>query len=210
VQDGRLKILSATVLPLVAFLSLAGAVAALAWWLLFTPRHRGIRNPRAVLFFLAILCATAVVVQVTAGGGVPYLFRMTVVVLLAAWYHGARKSGELLEVAVAFLGTRAGFDLGLLAEMAARSLDLLLADLGMMQIAWQMKGTPRRLGTLSPALALLLHTQLQHSGEQASLLALRGYTGGGSLCPAFAFPRHDLPAACSVLLAVAIALAVPL
>jgi len=210
VQDGRLKILSATVLPVVAFLSLAGAVAGLAWWLLFTPRHRGIRNPRAVLFFLVILCATAAVVQLTAGGGIPYLFRMTVVVLLAAWYHGARRSGELLEVSVSLLGTRKGFDLGLAAEMAARSLDLLLRDLEMMQIAWQMKGTPRRLQTLSPALALLLHTQLQQSGEQASLLALRGYTGGGSLCPAFAFPRRDLPAACSVVLAVVLAVAVPL
>jgi len=210
VQDGRLKILSATVLSVAAFLSIAGAVAALAWWLLFTPRVRGIRNPRAVLFFLAILCVTAVVLQVTAGGGLSYLFRMTVVVLVAAWYHGARKSGELLEVAVSFFGNRTGFDLGLLAEMAARSLDLLLEDVGMMEIAWKMKGTPRRLKTLTPALTLLLHRQMQQSGEQASLLALRGYTGGGSLCPAFPFPRRDLPAACSVLLAAAIALAIPL
>jgi len=71
VQDGRLKILSATVLSVAAFLSIAGAVAALAWWLLFTPRVRGIRNPRAVLFFLAILCVTAVVLQVTAGAASP-------------------------------------------------------------------------------------------------------------------------------------------
>jgi len=210
VQDGRLKILAATVLSVAAFLSTAGAVAALAWWLLFTPRLRGIKNPRAVLFFLAILCITAVVVQLTAGGGLTYLFRMTVVVLIAAWYHGARKSGEVLEVAVSLLGTRTGFDLGLLAEMAARSLDLLVEDVGMMQIAWQMKGTPRRLQTLTPALSLLLHRQLQQSAEQASLLALRGYTGGGSLCPSFPFPARDMPAVCCVLLAVVIALAVPL
>ena len=206
-QDGRLKMLSATVLSVAAFLSVAGAVAALAWWILFTPRVRGIKNPRAVLFFLAIICATAVVLQLTAGGGMSYLFRMTVVVLIAAWYHGARRSGELLDVAVSFFGNRAGFDLGLLAEMAARSLDLLLEDVGMMEIAWKMKGTPRRLQTLTPALSLLLHRQIQQNAEQASLMALRGYTAGGSLCPAFPFPRRDLPAACSVLLAAVIALA---
>ncbi|HXW98853.1 MAG TPA: hypothetical protein VEI51_03935 [Methanomicrobiales archaeon] len=203
-QDPRLILLSTVALSLAAFASAWGALLALAWWLLATPRRLPLDRWRPALGLLALVVATAALASLSGGNGISYLLRISVVLLVASWAYGERKGGELLDMATWALGDRSGFEIGLVAEMAVQSLEVLDRDIGTVLQALRLKAGRVTLGGLVPALALLVRRELDRSRDLGDILAVRGYRHGGSLCPRFARGRWDLPATAS---AVAIAVA---
>jgi energy-coupling factor transport system permease protein len=187
VQDPRLTLLSTVALSLGAFASAWGALLALSWWLLATPRRLPRDRWRSVLGLFILVCATAVLVTLSGGNGPSYLFRITVVLLIASWAYSERRGGELLDMGTWALGIHTGFELGLVAEMAVQSLEGLDRDLDMLRLALRLKTGGRiTLGSLVPALGLLVRKELDRSRDLADILAVRGYREGGSLCPKFA------------------------
>jgi hypothetical protein len=203
VQDPRLTLLSTMALSLAAFASAWGALLALAWWLVATPRRLPLHRWRSMLGLLVLVLATAALLALSGGNGPSYLLRISVVLLVASWAYGERRGGELLDTGTWALGNRIGFELGLVAEMAVQSLDVLDRDLAMLQLALRLKEGRITLGHLVPALGLLLRRELDRSGDLGDILAVRGYRQGGSLCPRFARgPWDGLSAAVAVGIAV--------
>jgi energy-coupling factor transporter transmembrane protein EcfT len=200
VQDPRLTLLSTVALSLAAFASAWGALLALAWWLLATPRRLPLQRWRSVLGLFILVCATAALVALSGGNGPSYLFRISVVLLIASWAYGERRGGELLDMGTWAFGNRTGFELGLIAEMAVQSLGDLDRDLAMLRLALRLKTGGRiTLRSLVPALGLLVRRELDRSRDLGDILAVRGYRKGGSLCPGFARGPWDGPkAVCAV------------
>jgi len=186
VQDPRLTLLSTVALSLAAFASAWGALLALAWWLLATPRRLPLHRWRSVLVLFILVGATAVLVAFSGGNGLSYLFRISTVLLIASWAYGERRGGELMDMGTWALGNRTGFEMGLIAEMAVQSLEGLDRDLAMLRLALQLKTGGRiTLRSLVPALGLLVRKELDRSRDLGDILAVRGYRQGGSLCPRF-------------------------
>ena len=191
-QDPRLTLLSTIALSLAAFASIWGALLALVWWLLATPRRLPSGRWRPALGLFVLVSATAVLVSLSGGDGASYFFRISVVLLIASWAYSERKGGELLGMGTWAFGDRTGFELGLVAEMAVQSLDGLDRDLSMLLLALRQKtGSRITLRSLVPALGLLVRMQLDRSRDLGDILAVRGYRLGGSLCPCFSRGRWD-------------------
>ena len=192
-QDPRLTLLSTLALSLAAFASAWGALLALAWWLLATPRRLPLHRWGSILGVFILVCATAVLVALSGGNGLSYLFRISVVFLIASWAYSERTGGELLDMGAWALGNRTGFELGLVAEMAVQSLEGLDRDLAMLRLALRLKTGGRiTLRSLVPALGLLVRRELDRSRDLGDILAVRGYRKGGSLCPRFTRGPWDM------------------
>ncbi|HUK92465.1 MAG TPA: hypothetical protein VLU98_00350, partial [Methanomicrobiales archaeon] len=86
-QDPRLTLLSTIALSLAAFASIWGALLALAWWLLATPRRLPSDRWRPALGLFVLVSATAVLVSLSGGDGASYFFRISVVLLIASWAY---------------------------------------------------------------------------------------------------------------------------
>jgi len=199
VQDPRLILLSTVALSLAAFASVWGALLAIAWWVLATPRRLPLDRWRALLAAFLFVLATSALVSLSGGNGPSYLLRLSAVLLIATWAWGSRGGGEFLDMGSWALGDRAGFELGLVAEMAMGTLSVLDRDLSTLLLALRLKPGRVTLPALASALGLLVKRELDRAGELGDLLAIRGYRDGGSLCPRFARGRWDAPAAvCAV------------
>jgi energy-coupling factor transporter transmembrane protein EcfT len=201
-QDPRLRLAAVTALSVAAFSSTAGAVAAFAWWLLFTPRTRALPRPGLLLPLIAMIAAAALVSELGGGAGLSYFIRMTVILLIAAWAYAATEEGEVLAVAVWALGDRIGFEIGLIAEMGLSGLSVIRQEIDQVRAAMALKGMRPGLRTVVPLAVTLIVTELRRSEEVARLLMVRGYTHGGRICPRFRKGAWDIPAALSALIAV--------
>jgi energy-coupling factor transport system permease protein len=206
VQDVRLRIGSATILSLAAFFSIPGAVAAGTWWLLFGRDFSRIRKSRLVLPSVILIGFYSIILHVTGGDGISYFFRMMVVILIAAWFVAEQEHGEFLAFGCWLLGERAGFELGMLAEMGLGSLHALIADFDRIRDAERMKGVRSGIAAMIPAGRVLIHRTLMRAEDTAELLAVRGYTCGGTLVPRFITTKSDLVAAGFVVFAAAFAM----
>ena len=196
-QDPRLRLLSVAVLSLAAFASTTGAVAALAWWLIFTPRTKALPRPGVLLSLFVMIAATALVSAWGGGPGLSYLVRMTAVLLLAAWAYAETEEGEALAVAVWALGDRIGFEIGMIAEMGLSGLAVIGEEIDQMRIAMALKGIRPGVRSIVPLAVTLVVTQIQRSDDVARLLVVRGYTLGGRVCPRFRTGWRDVVAAFS-------------
>jgi energy-coupling factor transporter transmembrane protein EcfT len=205
-QDVRLRTGTATLLSLIAFFSITGAVAALIWWLLFTDNLRLVLKNRLVIPSVALIGVFASILELTGGGGVSYFFRMTVVILIGVWLLSGQKRGEFLHLGCWLFGNRTGFELGMLAEMALQNLDLLLADFDRIRAAERMKGARSGPGSFISTGRVLVHGTLLRAEDTAELLAVRGYMHGGTFVPAFVRGRRDYPAVFFALCAAVIGL----
>ncbi len=199
-QDPRLRLFATVVLSVAAFASVAGAIAALAWWLLFTPRTKAFPRPGMLLGLIAMIVVTALVSEWGGGPGLSYLIRMVVVLLLAAWAYAETREGEVLAVAVWALGDRIGFEIGLIAEMGLTGLAVIRQDIEQVRVALALKGG--KIGALSivPIAVLLIITQIRRADDMARLLVVRGYTLGGQICPVFETGSRDILAALSAVI----------
>ena len=191
-QDIRLRTGAAIILSLAAFLSITGAFLVFIWWLVFTKRLQILKQFRLMVPLIVLMAFFSAVVEFTGGGGLSYFFRMLVIVLVGMWMYQERQSKEFLDLAVWMFGDRAGFELGLLAEMGMQSLNLLVADFDRIRIAEKFKGISWGPGSIVPAGLILVHGALSRADDAAELLAVRGYHDGGTLCPGFRTAGKDI------------------
>lgn len=195
-DDPRLRLFSVAALSVAAFASIPGTALVTLWWLVFT--RRALPASTTVLYLGVTVLLAALATEISGGDGFSYLVRCAGVLLIAAYAYADQRDGDLLDLGV-WIGARiglprAGFDLGLVGELALGSLRAAAADLADIRLAVAQKRLPVVPRWFAIGTALLF-TELRRSRELARLLALRGYAGGGVLVPQFEFTRTDLAAA---------------
>ena len=186
-QDPRIRIAAAAVLSLAAFMSLHGAAAVFLWWLVFTPRLQLAKRIKMVFSIILMIAFFSLVLELSGGGGLSYFIRMTVIVLIGMWLFSEQKSGEFLAIGVWLFGDRAGFELGMVAEMGMQSLVSVTADLDRIRMAEKIKGMQWDVRSLVPAGLVLVHGALARAEDTAELLAIRDTSMGGPCA------QHFLP-----------------
>jgi energy-coupling factor transport system permease protein len=191
-QDVRMRIGSATLLTLVAFLSVPGAAGVFVWWLVFTPRLQEIKRIRMVTGMLILVAVAALFISVAGGDGLSYLVRMITLVLIGVWLYSEQETGEFLHLGVWLLGNRAGFEMGMIAEMGMQMAESLAVDLDRIHMAMMIKGQKLGVKTLVPAGLVLVRDALVRASDTAELMAVRGFYYGGSFCPKFTHRSCDL------------------
>lgn len=205
-QDARLRLLTVIILSVASFMSVAGAVAAFFWWMIFTPGIRTITRSPFALFFLGFTASVSALIWFTGGDGISYLVRMAVILLLAFYAYSERSPGEFLDLAVWLFGRKLGFDTGLAAEMSLQGMEVLSDEIRRIRVAFQLKSLKPGFRSIIPAAGLLIHSQFARAEEQADLLAVRGYRGGGMVCPEFTRAKGDFPAFLSAILPLILAI----
>lgn len=198
-QDIRLRVGTAALLSLAAFTSVTGAAVVFLWWLFFSRPVQVLKKMRMVIPVILLIAFFGLILELTGGGGISYCLRMTVIVLIGAWVYAGYRQGEFLSLGTWLLGKKTGFDLGMTAEMGMQSLDLLVSDFSRIRQAQELKGTRWGLRSLVPAGSILIHGALRRADETAELMAVRGYTRGGSYCPVFETPVKDIIAGIAAL-----------
>ena len=190
-QDPRIRIFVVIILSVAAFVSVSGAFLAFLYWLFFTPRLAVLtKRPSTAIFFLMIVIVS-VFTQITGGSGLSYFIRLTVVLLLALYAYYEYRPGEFLAVSVWAFGKRYGFDPGIIAEMSMQSIHDLEFDLSRIRVAIRQKGKKFSFGNLIPVAGMLVLNQIRRAYDQADLLAVRGYSRGGTFCPRFHHQFQD-------------------
>jgi|WetSurMetagenome_2_1015567.scaffolds.fasta_scaffold82886_1 hypothetical protein len=198
-QDIRLRAGAAAILSLAAFTSIPGAAVVFIWWLIFSRPLQVLRKMQMVIPAIILIGFFGLVLELTGGGGISYVLRMTVIILIGAWVYSGYCQGEFLKLGTWLLGRKTGFDLGLVAEMGMQSLELMVSDFTRIRQAQELKGKHFGLRSLVPAGSILIHGALMRADETAELMAMRGYTHGGSYCPAFETPVRDIIAGIAAL-----------
>lgn len=205
-QDPRIRLGATLLLSVAGFVSVTGAVLTVLWWLLFTKRTTSFRDVRSVALVFMIPALAAVATTLSGGDGLSYLVRISSVILIASWAYSERYPGELLDVSVWFLGRKTGFDIGLVGEMSLSSVEVLVDDVRRIRIALAQKGQHLSPKNLPPVFTSLMVRQFRQARDRACILALRGYRGGGSLCPSFVTPYSDIVAGALCVLILAVSL----
>jgi energy-coupling factor transport system permease protein len=198
-QDIRLRAGTAALLSLAAFTSIWGAAVVFIWWLIFSRPLKVLRKMRRVIPAIILIAFFGFVLELTGGGGISYCLRMTVIILIGAWVYTGYQQGEFLRLWVWLIGKKTGFDLGMIAEIGMQSLELMLSDFSRIRQAQELKGTIWGLRSLVPSGSILVHGALRRADETAELMAVRGYTRGGSYCPEFETPMKDIIAGIAAL-----------
>ena len=200
-QDVRLRIGTATLLTLVSFFSVPGAIGVFVWWLVFTPRLQEIKRIRMVAGTILMIALAALFISVAGGDGLSYLVRMIAIILIGIWLFSEQKTGEFLHLGVWLLGNRTGFEMGMIAEMGMQMAESLAADLDRIHMAMMIKGQTWGVKTLVPAGLILVSDALVRAQDTAELMAVRGFYNGGSFCPKFIHRRYDMiPAMTAIVL----------
>lgn len=184
-QDSRLRIASVMALSAAAFISMAGAVMVLLWWLVFTKRLRSIKNKRVFGILVIFLAVTGGLVSLSGGPGPEYILKMVVIFIIAAWIYSTYVPGEFMSFSVWLLGNRTGFEIGMIAEMAVNSIDEIVRDFQRIRTAMKIKGGRFSISSVLQTGITLVIRQLERADEQAKILKVRGYTRGGSKKTAF-------------------------
>ena len=198
-QDIRLRAGAAALLSLAAFTSFSGAAVVFIWWLAFSRPLKVLKDMRMIIPAIILIVFFGLVLELTGGGGISYCLRMTVIILIGAWWYAGYRQGEFLGLGTWLLGKKTGFDLGMIAEMGMQSLDLMMSDFSRIQQAQELKRSCRGLRSLIPTGRILIHDALRRADETAELMAMRGYTSGGSYCPEFVTPVKDIIAGIAAL-----------
>jgi energy-coupling factor transporter transmembrane protein EcfT len=208
-QDPRIRIAAGAVLSLAAFASVPGAVAVFAWWLVFTPALRMVNRIRTAFPMILLIAFFSVVIELCDGNGVSYFVRMIAIILIGIWIYTEQQSGEFLDTGVWLLGSRTGFEIGMLAEMTMQSITSLASDFERIRMAEKLKGLKWEIHNLVPAGLVIVHGALTRAQDTAELLAVRGYRNGGTVCPQFKGGPWDRVAGIAALCVLVISL-VPL
>jgi hypothetical protein len=199
-QDPRIRIFVVLVLSVAAFISIIAALLAFLYWVVFTPRFAVLERTASATFFVMI-AVVSVFTWLSGGDGLSYFIRLTVILLLALYAYYEYKPGEFLAVSVWAFGNRYGFDPGLIAEMSVQSICDLEYDLSRIRMAIGQKGKKIGFREFIPVGGMVVLDQIRRAGEQADLLAVRGYTKGGTCCPRFHHETRDyLCAICAIII----------
>ena len=190
-QDARVRLGCAAFLSVAAFFNIACAIAVFLWWLIFTPRMHSVRNRKVVLAMLALIGIISIMITMSGSDGFSYLMRMGVIVLIGTWLYAEQEPGDFLSVVVWALGKRRGFELGMVGECAMQIAESLSCDFVRIQTAMMLKNRSSGIKNLVPTGIILIHDTLVRAEEITELLAVRGYTGGGTICPVFHTTKKD-------------------
>ncbi|MDD1724214.1 MAG: energy-coupling factor transporter transmembrane protein EcfT [Methanospirillum sp.] len=205
-QDIRLRIGTAILLCLSAFISIPGAIAVFLWWLAFSGHVFQVIRMRIIMPVAVMLAFFSAVLALSGGDGISYFIRMMVIVLIGFWVYAEQKSGEFLRFGVWLLGERWGFELGMLADMGLQTMHLLIRDFDQIRLAESLKGFRPGWKTIVPGGVVLVSGALMRAEHTAELLAARGYRNGGSLSPVFITPAKDILLSLTALCVLIIAL----
>ena len=198
-QDIRLRAGAAALLSLVAFSGTMGAAIVFVWWLIFSRPLQVLTKIRMMIPAIVLVVFFGSVLELTGGGGVSFFLRMTVIILVGAWVYNDYRQGEFQKLGTWLLGKKTGFELGMIAEMGMQSLELVISDFSRIRQAQELKGMQFGLRSLVPAGSILIWGTLRRAEDTAELMALRGYTRGGSYCPVFETPVSDIIAGLAAL-----------
>ena len=94
--------------------------------------------PATLLLFVLIAAAIAL----TGTDGFSYLTRMTAILLVGTWVYADSRPGDFLATGTWLFGTRIGFELGMIAEMAMGMAQGLSDDFSRIRLAMVQKGQP--------------------------------------------------------------------
>ncbi len=194
-QDTRVRLLATIILSVAAFLSVFAAILVFFWWLVCTPGIRVLQKSRYGLLIILFSGIISVLIWFSGGDGLSYFIRMTVILLIAFWVFHDRAPGEFMDLSVWLFGKKTGFDIGLAAEMSIQSIEFIGDEITRLRFAFRLKPVKPGMETIVPAAGMLIHTQMKRADDQADLLSMRGYSGGGTICPVFSRGRGDMPAA---------------
>jgi energy-coupling factor transport system permease protein len=189
VQNPKIRMISAAVLSVAAFVSINGAVATFLWWLLFVPKERLLPRLHLVIPAFVMVGIAGILSYITAGAGFVYVVKMAAILLIGIWLYAEQRPGEFLNVCVSLLGNKFGFDLGLTGEMALNSLKSAEQEIAQVQRALAIKGIPWGVRSIIPVGRIIVKSQITRAEVQSALLAVRGYSGGGLVCPKY---THDI------------------
>jgi energy-coupling factor transporter transmembrane protein EcfT len=198
-QDIRLRAGCAALLSLAAFAGITGAAGVFIWWLVFSRPLQIMKKIRMVIPALIMIVFFGLILELTGGGGISYILRMTVIILIGAWVYCGYRQGDFLKLGTWLFGKKTGFDLGMIAEMGMQSVELMVSDFSRVRLAQELKGIRWGVGNLVPSGSILIHGALRRADETAELMAIRGYTRGGSYCPVFETPVRDIIAGLAAL-----------
>ena len=198
-QDIRIRVASASILSATAFFSIPGALGALVWWLVFTPGPRLLKKGWGILSVFALIAFFSLVLEITAGGGLSYFVRMSVIILIGIWMYSEYRPGEFLDLCGWMMGNKFGFELGMVAEMGMQGLEQIISDVSRIRIAMSLKNLKWGVRTLIPAGFILVQGALARAEEIAELLAVRGYRSGGMVCPKFRTGKWDCIAGIAII-----------
>lgn len=205
-HDPRIRLFGTVLLTISSFISIWGALLSVLWWFVTTKRTTSFQSFRslALVFMLPVMASGAI--YLSGGDGLSYLIRIGAVILIASWAYSERYQGEFLDVSVWLLGERIGFDIGLIGEMSLASAEVMSDDVRRILIALNQKNQCLSLQTIPPIIFSFLIRQLLLSQQKAAILALRGYEGGGTLCPRFMTPFTDIVAGAATILILTVSL----
>lgn len=191
-QDQRVIICSIILLSLASYTSVTGAAGSLVWLAAFAPVRSVITRWKRYLPIIAGVAIVSCIMAVTGGDGLGYGIRLTVVTIVGCCAWAMIRSSDPLGVPVWLLGNRLGFDLGMSAALVLSGISVSGCDLhrGMQAVRFK----TRRPGPweLASLLCMVIERAVVRTEEQARVLALRGYRGGGSYCPAFTTTPVDI------------------
>jgi energy-coupling factor transport system permease protein len=192
-QDPRIRTGSGIILSLAAFVSIPGAVAVFVWWLIFTPVRTQLKQMRLVLFLVIVVAIFSILLELTSGrGGISYFIRMMVIILIGMWMYTEYQPGDFLDLGVWLFGDRTGFELGMLADMGMQNLSSLGQDFDRIRVAAKLKGVSFGIRNLVPTVLVLVHGALMRAENTAELLAIRGFTNGGTHKPEFSAVKKEI------------------
>jgi len=117
---------------------------------------------------------------------------MLTILALGTWLYVEHRRGEFLHLGTWLFGNRIGFDIGMLAEMGMQTLDTLASDFLWIRMAQKLKGKPFGVKNLVPTGLILIDRTIRRAEDVAEMLAVRGYSGGGTFCPEFEGSRRDV------------------
>ncbi|MEA2035532.1 MAG: hypothetical protein U9N40_08660 [Euryarchaeota archaeon] len=190
-QDARLRLFSTLFLSFAAFSGVIGAFLSIGWWLVFTDRFKSFQNLRLFTGLIFMIAVIAVITQFSGGDGLLYFIRMSAIILIAGWVFEERESGEFLDVCTWMFGNKKGSNLGLVAEMGITTIQLIEEDIRRIRIAMKLKGMKWDLSAIIPLATNIIYNQIKKTEEQSKILACRGYSDGGTLCPVFRSTPKD-------------------
>ncbi|MDD4126702.1 MAG: hypothetical protein PHV39_03325 [Methanomicrobium sp.] len=198
-QDARLRLFSIFLLSLSAFINLAGAGLVFIWWLLFTDRQRSLPSLKLYFGLLILTAAAASFMQIKSLDGISYFIRMIVILLIACWAYMEISSRDLLNIMTWLFGKKYGFEMGLISGIALNRIKLISEDYCRAKTAFCMKNPTVRWREFIPVIGNIFIWSLRETTEQGKILAIRGYTKGGCLCPLFSRSKKDaIPAFLSI------------
>ncbi|WOF16052.1 hypothetical protein F1737_04695 [Methanoplanus sp. FWC-SCC4] len=191
-QDARIRIASTIMLSLSAFTGTPGSAMVFIWWILFSKRQKSIPSPKLFTGLLVMTGAVSLILIIGEGDGLSYFVKMSVILLIAGWAYTEIQTGDMLNVLTWALGEKRGFELGLVSEMSLIQIRKISQDYKRAKIAVILKKNKFGMAEIIPVMGNILIWLLRESGEHGKILALRGYTLGGTLRTKFNTTKKDL------------------